>query len=122
MIVNYKVSGYKSIQKKLCLDLQARKSQRIQNTIYENNYFLDERIVKSVVLFGANATGKTNTFESIKVLRNIILNGLDIKNSSNYINSDLKYISYEITLLLEKDIYFYTLTFNKEKIMKKSLK
>ncbi|MEE3694552.1 AAA family ATPase [Campylobacter sp. CLAX-22107-21] len=115
MIKYFKVSGYKSIKESIELDLNP-KGKRIKGTKYEYNYF-NNRLPKSVFLFGQNAVGKTNVLESIKNLFNIINKGIDLEKQKSFINTFTKELKYHLEIICGNDLYTYKLEINQEKIL-----
>lgn len=115
MIKYFKVSGYKSIKDPIELDLNP-KGKRIKGTKYEYNYF-DNRLPKSVFLFGHNAVGKTNVLESIDNLFNIINKGIDLEKQKNFINTFTKELKYHLEIICGNDLYTYKLEINQEQIL-----
>lgn len=122
MILKFEISGFASIKDKIVLDFNAIQNQRLKNTRYEYNYFLDKRVSKNIVLFGNNATGKTNILKSMSILFEIIFNGLNISQIQNLINNNSNFISYSIKVINKNNqIYTYNLSFDKEKVIYESL-
>ncbi|WP_086243110.1 AAA family ATPase [Campylobacter devanensis] len=115
MIKYFKVSGYKSIKEPIELDLNP-KGKRIKGTKYEYNYF-NNRLPKSIFLFGQNAVGKTNVLESIKNLFNIINKGIDLEQQKSFINTFTKELKYHLEIICGNDLYTYKLEINQEKIL-----
>ncbi|WP_086248605.1 AAA family ATPase [Campylobacter vicugnae] len=115
MIKYFKVSGYKSIKDPIELDLNP-KGKRIKGTKYEYNYF-DNRLPKSVFLFGQNAVGKTNVLESIDNLFNIINKGIDLEQQKTFINASTNELKYHLEVICGNDLYTYKLEINQEKIL-----
>ncbi|WP_086246837.1 AAA family ATPase [Campylobacter vicugnae] len=115
MIKYFKVSGYKSIKEPIELDLNP-KGKRIKGTKYEYNYF-NNRLPKSVFLFGQNAVGKTNVLESIENLFNIINKGIDLEQQKTFINTFTKELKYHLEVICGNDLYTYKLEINQEKIL-----
>ncbi|MBR6821290.1 MAG: ATP-binding protein [Bacilli bacterium] len=115
MIKYFKVSGYKSIKDPIELDLNP-KGKRIKGTKYEYNYF-DNRLPKSIFLFGQNAVGKTNVLESIDNLFNIINKGIDLEQQKSFINTFTKELKYHLEVICGNDLYTYKLEINQEKIL-----
>ncbi|MGB2552219.1 AAA family ATPase [Campylobacter sp. MOP51] len=123
MIIGFEVSGYASIKDKISLNFAAEQRQKLVGTRYESNYFYPQRIAKSIALFGANATGKTNILKSLNQILNIISKGLDIKKESFFINSSVGNTHYLITIQgFKKDQYQYELKFDKDKILFEALR
>nr|WP_315111689.1 AAA family ATPase [uncultured Campylobacter sp.] len=122
MIASFEVCGYASISQNIKIDFTAKQNQRLKNTKYESNYFSDTRIAKSVVLFGKNATGKTNILKALESILRIIEKGLNIEKESQFISSDIGYTEYRIVITdSKKDSYAYEIKFNKEQIISESL-
>lgn len=115
MIKYFKVSGYKSIKDPIELDLNP-KGKRIKGTKYEYNYF-DNRLPKSVFLFGHNAVGKTNVLESIDNLFNIINKGIDLEQQKSFINASTNELKYHLEIICGNDLYTYKLEINQEQIL-----
>ena len=115
MIKYFKVSGYKSIKDPIELDLNS-KGKRIKGTKYEYNYF-DNRLPKSVFLFGHNAVGKTNVLESIDNLFNIINKGIDLEQQKSFINTSTNELKYHLEIICGNDLYTYKLEINQEQIL-----
>ncbi|MDY6134993.1 AAA family ATPase, partial [Campylobacter lanienae] len=121
MIASFKVSGFTSIKDEICIDFRAAQNQKLKNTRYENNYF-SNRIAKSLVLFGKNATGKTNILKALENVLKIIKKGLDLNYHNKLINKESEFISYILEIVGKKnEIYKYELKFNKDKILFESL-
>lgn len=121
MIASFKVSGFASIKDEICIDFRATQNQKLKNTRYESNYF-PNRIAKSLVLFGKNATGKTNILMALDNALKIITYGLKLENQQEPINKDSEFISYILEIVGEKnELYKYELKFNKDKILFESL-
>lgn len=115
MIKYFKVSGYKSIKDPIELDLNP-KGKRIKGTKYEYNYF-DNRLPKSIFLFGHNAVGKTNVLESIDNLFNIINKGIDLEQQKSFINASTNKLKYHLEIICGNDLYTYKLEINQEQIL-----
>src|SRR5664280_73057 len=68
MILEIRVSNFFSIKDEIVIDLRAGNSQSRKVRDLENNVFTykDEKILKAVALYGANASGKTNIIKAIR--------------------------------------------------------
>lgn len=115
MLKSFKVSGFASIIDPISINFMATENRRIKNTKYEDNFF-ENRIAKSVVLFGGNATGKTNILKAINRICYIMKFGLNsIKNKSELSER------YELEFITNKTIYSYILEFSSEKLIYEKL-
>lgn len=77
MLVGFSVSNYKSIKDTQKISFIASKVTRHKDHITIKN---NKRILKSGLIFGANAGGKSNLVKAIRFSREIIINGLDKVN------------------------------------------
>ena len=79
MLVGFSVSNYKSFKEGQKISFEASKITRHKSHVAINR---KKRILKSGLIFGANAGGKSNLVKAIQFSREIILNGLDKVNLS----------------------------------------
>lgn len=115
MLKSFKVSGFTSIIDPISINFMAPENRRIKNTKYEDNFF-ENRIAKSVVLFGGNATGKTNILKAIYRICDIMKFGLNsIKNKTELTEK------YELEFIINKALYSYILEFSSEKLIYEKL-
>lgn len=79
MLVGFSVSNYKSFKETQSISFVASKITRHkEHVVIKKN----RRILKSGLIFGANAGGKSNFVKAIRFSREIIVNGLDHVNLS----------------------------------------
>lgn len=79
MLVGFSVSNYKSFKEGQKISFEASKITRHKAHVAVDQ---KKRILKSGLIFGANAGGKSNLVKAIRFSREIILNGLDKVNLS----------------------------------------
>nr|WP_297938751.1 AAA family ATPase [uncultured Lachnoclostridium sp.] len=79
MLIGFAVSNYRSFYQKQTISFLASKVARHKEHVTEIG---NRKILKSSLIFGANAGGKTNLIRAINFSRNIILEGLDSVNLS----------------------------------------
>lgn len=84
MLLKFEVTNYKSFKEKSVLDLTpAPKQKDLEYSILLQDVNNTEyKALSSSVIYGPNASGKTNIIGAIEVLKDIILRG-NIKNSVN---------------------------------------
>ena len=80
MILVLRLENFFSLRDKMTLDLQAAKIQTEKGRALEGNLFTinGEQMLKSVAVFGANASGKSNIIKGIRTCVDII------RSSHNY--------------------------------------
>lgn len=123
MIRKIQISGLYSFGSELqTIDFTAKPKTKLKNTKYEYNFNLDEknRPMKSAVFFGQNASGKTNLFLSVKILLNIIHNGLNqFYNNASFseiLNKDSKQIQLGIEISSKSRIFEYFICFDQQQL------
>lgn len=79
MLVGFSVSNYKSFKDEQRISFEASKIIRHKAHVAVKR---NKRILKSGLIFGANAGGKSNLVKAIQFSREIVLNGLDKVNLS----------------------------------------
>ena len=77
MLIRFSVENFRSYKEKQIFSMIAGKHTKHKDHLVE---IKGKRILKGSFLFGANAAGKSNLFESIRFARNIIMKGIR-KNS-----------------------------------------
>ncbi|MCK5061202.1 AAA family ATPase [Candidatus Parcubacteria bacterium] len=129
MLLNFKVKNYRSIKDEITLDLQATSDKTMKNdaTFAHGNVSL----LKSAVIYGPNASGKSNILKAFFVFRVMVLESLLRSNAPADLPNEFFKLSretenkpscFEMTFLLDEDIYNYGFEINKEKVSKEWLK
>lgn len=126
MLISFKVSNSRSIGKELEFSAIATDDTILpENTIDLPKYGI--RILKTMALFGANASGKTNILKAFADARNIICKPeFDKKdiffpfNRNNIANSKA-IISYSFTFLVEDAVYNYSFKHSQDRIIEELL-
>lgn len=133
MVLRFRLKNVFSFRDEITLDLQAAKIQTEKGKALNGNLSTinGEQILKSISLFGANASGKSNVIKGIKACVNMIrsshtynedttfqiapfkFDGYDKKPSSFYVRFILDGIEYEYsfsltqTEILTEHLYYY---------------
>ena len=98
------MEGFLSVKKKVELYFVPKPHTRITNTRFEDNFIHTPKykLMKAVVLFGMNASGKSNVLLGMEHLISMINRGLNLgavdDMRRNLINFDCKTIAFEIGL------------------------
>ena len=133
MVLKFRLKNVFSFRDEITLDLQAAKIQTEKGKALSGNLFTinGEQILKSISMFGANASGKSNVIKGIKACVNMIrsshtynentifqvapfkFDGYDKQPSSFYVRFILDEIEYEYsfsltqTEILTEQLYYY---------------
>lgn len=130
MVLEIRLSNMFSFRDEVILDLQAAKIQTKKARELEGNLFSvdGEQMLKSVALFGANASGKSNVIKAIRACVNMV------RSSHNY-NVDTRFAispfksedyankpsSFYIRFLLNGVEYEYSFSFMHDEIITETL-
>ena len=84
MVLEIALTNFFSINEKITLDLQAANIQTKEARVLDGNTFKvgNERLLKTVAIYGANASGKSNIIKAVKAAVDMIL------DSHNYNEGD----------------------------------
>lgn len=76
MLLQFSVENYKTFSKKATLNMISSNyyKEESRNLISYNNQYFNHSLVKSAVIYGANASGKSKLFEALKFLQKFIFN------------------------------------------------
>lgn len=126
MLLYFSIGGFCSFNETQDLFLTAYSGTRLKNTKYEKNFYLDKvnRVMKSAIIFGANASGKTNIILGIERLKEIIFNGINLPKDFNEknLNYNSDSIKFEIGILDKNmNVYDYSIEFEKDKLIYEKL-
>ena len=75
MVLEIALTNFFSINEKVILDMQAANIQTKEARALDDNTFNvgNERLLKTVAIYGANASGKSNIIKAIKAAVDMIL-------------------------------------------------
>lgn len=129
MLLSFKVKNFRSIKDEITLDLRATSDKTMKSDIVFES--AKESLLKSVAIYGPNASGKSNLLKSFFVFRMMVLESL-LRNNlatdlpSEYFKLSLetenKPSSFEISFLLDGEVFNYGFEMDKKKIHKEWLK
>lgn len=129
MLLTFKVKNFRSIKDEVILDLCATSDETMKsNAVFESGKKL---LLKSVAIYGPNASGKSNILKSFFVFRMMVLESLlrsnatvDLPNEYFKLSSETenKPSSFEMTFLLDGEVFSYGFEMDKKKIYTEWLK
>jgi uncharacterized protein len=129
MLIDFSVTNYRSIKNKQALSMEA--SESLDNE--QNNVFTVElasgetlRLLRSAVIYGANASGKSNIILAFGELLDFIQDSTDLKLGENIpyydpfrldVDTKESYTEYELNFIGEDILrYRYNLAFDKKEV------
>ncbi|MBU0999237.1 ATP-binding protein [Patescibacteria group bacterium] len=129
MLLNFKVKNYRSIKDEVVLDLQASTDKTSkEQAVFEIG---KTALLKSVAIYGSNASGKSNVLKAFVVFRMMILESLLRSNINVALPNEYFKLSFEtenkpsffeMEFLIDNEIFTYGFEINKKKIVTEWLK
>ena len=121
MLIEFSIENFRSIKDEVTFSMVATSDRSLENNLIFNE---KDRFLKSAVIYGANASGKTNVIFAIYVLRKFVLNShnyqkgdklpfFPFKLNERYLNKPTKF---EIVFIINRIKYIYGVSFNHERI------
>ena len=130
MLIEYKVSNFRSIYSEQSFNMMAIKSYKEKMDTNTIPYSEQISLLKSTAIYGPNASGKSTLLESLDVFRDIVLYSstkFDINTNLPIIpfafglNSKEEPTSFEITFVEDNIKYILGLVLNEERILEEYL-
>ena len=129
MILEIGLKNFFSIRDEIVLDLRPAKAKSEKMRALESNTFSinKEKALKSIVLYGANASGKSNIIEAIRFCCAMVYNSHNHNQDANFnfkpfkFNKSLKPSEFSINFILEEIEYEYSFSLLNNEIITESL-
>lgn len=130
MLIEISIENFRSIKKKVCFSLLASSDASNPRNLIETEALKNnEKLLRCAVIYGANASGKSNVLKAFDTLKYLVLNsgknfpGAELpyqpfKLDPNYL---LKPTKFEVVFIQKNIEYVYGVAFTKEKIIKEYL-
>ena len=80
MIIRFVIENFLSFNKEVEISFIANKERRKQDHLVKS---ADINLLKTSIIYGANAAGKSNLIKGIELAKRIILRGVDKINTDN---------------------------------------
>ena len=130
MLIEYKVSNFRSIYSEQSFNMMAIKSYKEKMDTNTISYTDQISLLKSTAIYGPNASGKSTLLESLDVFRDMVLysstkfdinTNLPITPFAFGLNSKEEPTSFEITFVEDNVKYVLGLVLNEERILEEYL-
>lgn len=108
MIISFEVQNFRSIYDPVRLDMLPSKMKGTKETDY-NLFEIPEhklKVLKSAVIFGANASGKSNILKAFEFFEMFILNSIDLK-----LNQKIPFNPFRLFRVAENEPSVFTMEF-----------
>ena len=120
MLINFSVSNHLSFRSKQTLNML--------KSDFNSDLINKENLLTSSLIFGANASGKSNFIDSLALLKKIVLRSTD-ELSKNYLEDIVPFLfnkidnspsTFEISIF-SQEVYTYSISFLNRKIVSEEL-
>ena len=130
MILEIRLSNFFSINEQVILDMRtanikSKNAKLLKNNVFEYN---DNSILKTIVLYGANASGKSNIIKAIRFCSLMVINSHNHNENAifnfkkfKFKNSSKKLSNYFIRFVSNNIEYEYTYSLLQDRIVTESL-
>ena len=125
MLIEFSVENFRSIKKKVTLSLISSSDKKLDNNLIKTSALNKDNLLRSEVIYGANASGKSNVVLALNSLKKLVLDSNKFQKGTAISYSpfklDEKYTSkpskFEIVFLKNNIQYTYGVSFTNEKIV-----
>ena len=129
MLIEFTVENFRSIKEEVTLSMVATKDTSFDNHLIKTNVLKDDSLLKSAVIYGANASGKTNVILALSFLKALVLNSIKHQKGQGVRYTPFKLddkclkkpTRFNIVFIKNEIKYSYSVAFNNEKIVSESL-
>ncbi|RCJ14943.1 hypothetical protein A6S26_09820 [Nostoc sp. ATCC 43529] len=126
MLIEFSVENYRSIQEKQTLSMVASEDEKM---LYTNSFMMPNtdklRLLTSAVIYGPNASGKSNLLRAIQTLRTLVMNSaskmqvgekLPIEPFKLNSQSAKHPTNFEVVFIHQGTRYEYGISLNRERV------
>lgn len=130
MLVEFRVTNFRSLRDEQVLSLVASKDQTLHDThTLSTGFKAAPHLLRSAVLYGANASGKSNFIKAMQYMRSVVLESAVIQPGQSFSvqafrldgGSATQATAFEITFLLEGVRYQYGFAMTAARIVSEHL-
>jgi hypothetical protein len=125
MLIEFRIENFRSFKEEVTLSLIASSDKSLDNNLIKIDALNKDNLLRSEIIYGANASGKSNVVLAFNSLRNLVIKSHKFQKGNEISYSpfklDQKYISkpskFEIIFLKNNIRYIYGVSLTNEKII-----
>lgn len=130
MLLSLKIKNFLSFKEEVVLDLNASSIKDLEETNVAIADFNAQRVLKSLVIYGANSSGKSNSLNALIFIKRFVMhsfrnNQLDeIAGVESFLlnsRTESKPSSFEIVFIVDRIKYRYTITVDRNEVHNEEL-
>ncbi len=126
MLLQFSAENYLSFKQKGILNFEASAIKEFSENLFTPLNFYDVTLLKSVALYGANSSGKSNLLKAFALVRNLVLNSSKESQAHESLNvepfklnteNENEPSTFEVLFLLRERRYRYVFSVNNKRII-----
>ncbi len=125
MLIEFSIENFRSFKEEVTLSLISSSDKSLDNNLIKTATLKKDNLLRSEVIYGANASGKSNVVSAFNFLRKLVINSHKFQKGTEISYSpfklDKKYTSkpskFEIVFLKNNIRYTYGVSLTNEKIV-----
>lgn len=125
MLIEFSIENFRSFKEEVTLSLISSSDKSLDNNLIKTATLKKDNLLRSEVIYGANASGKSNVVSAFNYLRKLVINSHKVQKGTEISYSpfklDKKYTSkpskFEIVFLKNNIRYTYGVSLTNEKIV-----
>jgi len=125
MLIEFSIENFRSFKEKVTLSLLASSDKSLDNNLIKTDVLNNYNLLRSEVIYGANASGKSNIVFALISLKKLVMNSHQFQKGTKIDYSpfklDEKCLSlpskFEVILIKNNIRYVYGVSFTSEKII-----
>ena len=128
-LIEFTVENYRSIKDAVTLSMVATADRSLENNLIELDAMKKDRLLRSAVIYGANASGKSNVLRALFDFRLLVLNSHKSQKGSRIRFTPFKLdkecltrpTTFSVSFIREGIKYVYSVSFTAEKVVSEEL-
>jgi hypothetical protein len=129
MLLEFRVRNYRSFKEETVFSMVASKDDSLLRNVTDTGVSAVRRVNRSAVLYGANASGKTNLIRAMQLMRGVVVDSAALQPNQEFnvqhylldLISPTEPTLFEVTILLDGIRYQYGFEFTKSRIIEEWL-
>jgi len=125
MLIEFSIENYRSIKEKVTLSLVSSSDKSIDNNLIKTTVLKNNNLLCSAVIYGANASGKTNVLSAFNFLKTLVMTShtyqkgdkIEVSPFKLDINCVSKPSRFEVVFIKDNIKYRYGVSATSEKIV-----
>jgi len=130
MLIEFSVENYRSIKNKITFSMVAsRYYKNLSNNLYHTKILKKDNLLRSSLIYGPNASGKTNVIHALYVIKNLVIESHNFQKGTKLyykpFKLDAQFIGkptkFEVIFIYNNIKYKYCISYVEEKIIEEKL-